>query len=293
MPKFNAKLLDGSESTENKDNQDWWQSNPMTYDWDKNLGEPVFDAEYFLNIDEIFGDGHSLINNPNWPDGSILENFIPYESLHGKHVLEIGCGAGLVSSHISRAGAKLHAIDLTEQAISMTQKRFELGNLTGEIRQMDAEKLEFSDNSMDVIVSWGVIHHSGNMVAILEEIHRVLRPGGSAYIMVYNRDSLRYNVYCRFWLGVLKLKLLSNSVEEIAGSVTDGYIARHLTEKEFRNMSHKFSSVTATFSDEKTTILKYLLGIGRVFKPFYLITRPFERWLAKKWGWYLEIKLVK
>jgi 2-polyprenyl-3-methyl-5-hydroxy-6-metoxy-1,4-benzoquinol methylase len=293
MPKFNAKLLDGSESTENKDNKNWWQNNPMTYDWDKKLGEPIFDKKYFQDIDEIFGDGHSLVNNPNWPNGSILENFIPYESFRGERVLEIGCGAGLVSSHIARSGAKLHAIDLTEQAILMAKKRFDLSNLTGDIRQMDAENLEFEDDSMDTIVSWGVIHHSGNMVAILDEIYRVLRPGGRAFIMVYNQNSLRYKVYCRFWLGVMKLKLLSNTVEAVAGSVTDGYIARHLNKNEFEELGCKFSSIQITFSDEKTTILKYLFGIGKVFRPFYIITRPFERWLAKRWGWYLEAALVK
>ena len=74
----------------------------------------------------------------------------------------------------------------------MTTKRFEMMGLTGDIRQMD-ENLEFPDASMDVVVSWGVIHHSGNMVAIIKEIHRVLRPGGKAYLMVY-RNSIRYNV---------------------------------------------------------------------------------------------------
>ncbi len=293
MTKFNARLLGGVEATENKDNQEWWQNNPMTYDWDKELGEPVFDERYFFGIDNIFGYGHSLINNPCWPEGSILERFIPYEDLKGKRVLEIGCGAGLVSSHISRAGADLCAIDLTDQAIKMTTKRFEMMGLTGDIRQMDAENLEFPDASMDAVVSWGVIHHSGNMVAIIKEIHRVLRPGGKAYLMVYNRNSIRYNVYCRIWLGIFKLKLLTNTVEDIVGSVTDGYIARHLTRREFLELSDNFSAATITFSDEKTTILKYLFGVGKVFAPFYPITRPLERWLAKRWGWYLEAKLVK
>ena len=48
MPDFNSKLLSGSESQDNKDNQSWWQSNPMTYDWDKSLGEPVFSPLYFI-----------------------------------------------------------------------------------------------------------------------------------------------------------------------------------------------------------------------------------------------------
>ena len=293
MPDFDAKLLSGSESLENKDNKDWWQNNPMTYDWDKELGEIRYADDYFESVDEIFGEGHSLINNPNWPKGKILENFIPYNQFEGNDVLEIGCGAGLVASHISKSGANLTAIDLTSQAIEITKSRFQTENLDGSIMQMDAENLSFDDSSFDFVVSWGVIHHSGNMEKIISEIHRVLRPGGKAYIMVYNKNSIRYHIYCRFWLGIIKMKFIKMSLNEIVGSVTDGYIARHLEENEFIELADSFNKVHITFSDEKTTILKYLFGIGKPFKYFYFLTRSIEQWLAKKWGWYLEAVLEK
>ncbi len=294
MPDFNSQILDSNESDiNNEGNKNWWQSNPMTYDWDKSLGEPIYNQEYFHQIDDIFGEGHSLVNNPRWPEGYILENFIEYELFNKKEVLEIGCGAGLVSSHIERAGANIHSIDLTEEAIRMTKERFKLNQQQGDIRQMDAENLEFDDCSMDFVVSWGVIHHSSNMTAILDEIYRVLKPNGKAYIMIYHKNSLRYNVYVRFWLGIMKLKYINNTTEEIAGSITDGFIARHLTEKEFNEVSSKFSKVAITFSDEKTTILKYLFGIGKIFAPFYFITKPIQKLLAKNWGWYLEAKITK
>src|SRR3972149_4518723 len=88
----------------------------------------------------------------------------------------------------------------------------------GAIMQMEGERLALRDSSFDFVVSWGVIHHSGDMAAIIREIHRVLRPGGRAYIMVYNRKSLRYQVYCRFWLGVVRMKLLKKRLEEVARS---------------------------------------------------------------------------
>lgn len=293
MTEFNAKLLQGSDSLENSGNKDWWERNPMTYDWEKELGEPVLTAEYFRAIDDIFGEGHSLINNPRWPQGNILEHFLPYDEFSGKNVLEIGCGAGLVSSHIARAGGRLHAIDLTSRAIEMTSRRFELVGLAGDIRQMDAEQMTFENESMDFVVSWGVIHHSGNMTVVLDQIHRVLRPGGRAYLMVYNRHSIRYQVYSRIWLGVFRLKLLRMTLEEVNGSITDGHIARHLIPREFDALVARFSSVSYSRSDEKTTILKYLCGLGAPFKPLYFLTRPLERWLASKWGWYLEVVLTK
>ena len=242
MKDFNSRLLKGSESTGNNDNKSWWQNNPMTYDWEKNLGELEYNKEYFHSIDNIFGEGHSLLGNPNWPDGKILDHFIPYHEFDRKKVLEIGCGAGLVSSHIASSGALLTAIDITDQAIEMTSRRFEMMGQEAEIQQMDAEKLTFADNSFDYVVSWGVIHHSGNMQAIMDEINRVLKFDGKAFVMVYNKNSLRYQVYSRFWLGIMKLKLISNSLDEIVGSITDGYIARHLTKSEFKDIASDFKA---------------------------------------------------
>ena len=58
---------------------------------EKELGDPSYTKKWFKSIDQIFGDGHSLINNPRWPKGFILEKFIPYSDFYGKSILEIGC----------------------------------------------------------------------------------------------------------------------------------------------------------------------------------------------------------
>lgn len=293
MNKFKSKIEDINFKEDNSNNESWWNKNPMIYDWDEELGPISMSSDYFKKIDNIFGHGHSLINNPRWPSGKILENFITYEFFNDSKVLEIGCGAGLVSSHIAKSGAKLTAIDITTKSIELTKKRFEIEGLEADIIKMDAERIEFDDDYFDYIVSWGVIHHSGNMKKILAEINRVLKPGGKAYIMVYNRNSIRYHVYCRIWHGVFKLKLLTKSVDEIAGDITDGYIARHLTKRQFDAITSEFKYKKYSYSDEKTTILKYLFGIGFIFKYFFYITRPIEVFLAKKWGWYLEVVLEK
>ena len=45
----------------------------------------------------------------------------------------------------------------------MTKLRFEINNLNGNIKKMDAENLKYNNSTFDYVVSWGVIHHSGNM----------------------------------------------------------------------------------------------------------------------------------
>jgi 2-polyprenyl-3-methyl-5-hydroxy-6-metoxy-1,4-benzoquinol methylase len=295
MSTFNSKIISSYETLDNKLNEDWWQNNPMLYDWDKNFGNPDFNLNYFKQIDSSFVSGHSLCNNPKWPNGFVLENFIPYKLFNSKKVLEIGCGAGLVSSHLAISGANLSSIDITENAVSITKQRFQLFNLKANISRMDAERLQFPSESFDFVVSWGVIHHSGNMISIINEIQRVLKSNGKAFLMIYNKNSLRYRIYCPFWLGVFRMKFINKSFDQIVGSITDGYIARHLTKKEFTELiSHKFNKVEFSLSDEENSISLYLMGpFRRILFFFPKFKTKIEKFLAERFGWYMQITLTK
>ena len=109
----------------------------------------------------------------------------------GKRVLEIGVGMG--ADHVEWAKSEptyLAGIDLTPRAVEWTQHRLRLLNLSSDVALGDAENLGFEDDSFDVVYSWGVIHHSPNTSSAVDEILRVLRPGGVARIMVYHRPSV-------------------------------------------------------------------------------------------------------
>src|SRR5207245_4997879 len=61
----------------------------------------------------------------------------------------------------------------------------------------DAENLDFNDNSFDLVYSHGVLHHTPDTARAVREIHRVLRPGGRAVVMLYHRNSYNYRVNIR------------------------------------------------------------------------------------------------
>jgi SAM-dependent methyltransferase len=138
-----------------------------------------------------------------------LEPYIPgfagFEAARGLEVLEIGVGLGADHQSFAEGGARLTGVDLTPRAIEHTRRRLELFGLTSELRQGDAEQLPFADGSFDVVYSWGVLHHSPDTKAAFREVHRVLRPGGQARIMVYSKWSL---IGLMLWLryGLLALK---------------------------------------------------------------------------------------
>lgn len=117
----------------------------------------------------------TFANAPTWKD---------------KKVLEIGVGLGSDHQLFAEAGAILSGIDYTERAIEHTKRRFALFNLQSELRRADTEDLPFSDDSFDLVYSWGVIHHSPNTRKAAREILRVLKPGGTFKVMIYHKWSL-------------------------------------------------------------------------------------------------------
>lgn len=112
----------------------------------------------------------------------------PFEHFRGLKVLEIGCGAGNDAYNFFFAGADYTGIDLTDKAIELTKDKVRGGNVI----KMNAEKLDFPDETFDLVYSFGVIHHALRRFRIMQEIHRVLNPQGKLYIMLYNRPSWRY-----------------------------------------------------------------------------------------------------
>jgi ubiquinone/menaquinone biosynthesis C-methylase UbiE len=115
-----------------------------------------------------------------------------FASLRGSHgkLLEVGCGIGVDSIQLARCGFDVTAVDLTESALTVAKEfaarrgvdiTFVLGN---------AEGLELPDASFDDLYSFGVLHHTPDIEQSVAEVHRVLRPGGTAFVMLYHRWSL-------------------------------------------------------------------------------------------------------
>jgi len=127
--------------------------------------------------------------------------FGEFARFKGKKTLEIGVGLGADHQQLAEAGAVLTGVDLTPRAIGHTQRRFELLGLKSELQVGDAENLPFPDASFDAVYSWGVLHHSPDTQKAINEVHRVLKPGGFAKIMIYHKYSMiGYMLWLRYAL---------------------------------------------------------------------------------------------
>jgi SAM-dependent methyltransferase len=125
-----------------------------------------------------------------------LQRHLNLQRLSGKRVLEIGLGYGTVGQKIAESGAEYIGLDLAAGPVKMMRHRLRLQNLAGATLRGNILNAPLESETLDYIVSIGCFHHTGDVRRCVDETYRMLKPGGTAIIMVYNKYSFRQ---WRFW----------------------------------------------------------------------------------------------
>lgn len=283
----------------------FWQAHPCgTKFSDAEMGTP----EFFARVE-----AHRYTKEWHIPEAA------DFVGARGLKVLEIGCGLGTDGAQFAKAGANYTGIDLTEAAIGLARTRFEISGLAGEFRVADAENLNFADATFDRVYSHGVLHHTPDTARAIREIHRVLKPGGRAFVMLYHRGSYNYRIGIRILrragASLLKsergIRLVHSltgepveSLREHAGLLragangqlgadeflnqsTDGAgnpLARVYSRRDARELFKQFREVElrAYFLNKR-----FIPLVGK------LLPRSLESVLASRWGWHLWIYATK
>lgn len=128
----------------------------------------------------------------NWQRDMNPRRLAFLDSCRGKRLLEIGCGIGIDGRYFNSIGVDYRAVDMSRESLKLAKKHFEMNDLPVRITNGDATKLPFDDGTFDVVYSSGVLHHVPDMEGACREAVRVLKPGGTARIMLYHRDSYHY-----------------------------------------------------------------------------------------------------
>ena len=120
---------------------------------------------------------------------------LPYvdgEPLAGTRVLEIGLGFGTLGQLLAERAGEYHGLDIAQEPVAVMKQRLEwLGKDPDAVRQGSALELPYADVTFDYVYSIGCLHHTGDLQQAIDELYRVLQPGGRAVVMVYYAHSLR------------------------------------------------------------------------------------------------------
>jgi 2-polyprenyl-3-methyl-5-hydroxy-6-metoxy-1,4-benzoquinol methylase len=254
-------------------NRTWWTENTMSYDWHDRIKEGRFSVSWFDELDRRFSHAARLYATRAQP----FDRLIPFAALGEREVLEIGCGMGLHTELMTRAGARVTALDYSPTSVEATTRRMRLKGLQAEIQQGDAENLPFASGRFDFVWSWGVIHHSSRTAKIVREIARVLRPEAECRVMVYNREGMAARVaFIRD--HILKGGFFRGSFDQTLHRSTDGFSARHYVKDQFEDLFRAFfRDVSCDVCGQEPDAIPLPGFLRRLVVPFVS-----EAWLRRK-----------
>jgi SAM-dependent methyltransferase len=256
-----------------------WDLDPCGADRDSVFGT----AEFFAQVEH-----ERYVVYAPW-----MKSVMGFDRYAGKRVLEIGFGLGTDHLSFVTNGAICFGVDLTPAHVEATRKRLQLEGQPVRLTRGDAETLPFAAESLDVVYSFGVLHHTAGTKEAISEIHRVLRPGGEAIIGLYHRDSAFYWGSCVLISGLLR-----------GGFVRDGY-RKTISRVERREHSDAVPLVKVysrrsakhlfkRFSSVQTEVHHFdfddLGPPGRLAK---LLLGKFQGSIGRRFGWYLIIRARK
>lgn len=202
-----------------------------------------------------------------------LPELVKFDGYEGKELLEIGCGVGIDLVRFARGGSRVTGVDLADVSISLAEDNFSERGLDADLQVMNGEDLQFADDSFDIVYAHGVLQYTANASSMISEILRVLRPGGEAIMMVYNRIS---------WLNAMS-KVMKVGLEHEDAPVLNKYSIgefRHLLSPfdQYSVIPERFPVETKLHHGFKATL--YNKGFVKLFN---LLPRR----LVRPSGWHL------
>jgi len=203
-----------------------------------------------------------------------LPQLVDFSSFKGQRLLEVGCGIGTDLVRFAKGGARVTGVDLAPTAIDLARTNFELNGVAAEeLRVADGEALPFPEASFDVVYAHGVIQYTADPARLIRECHRVLKPGGAAIFMVYNRVS---------WLNGMS-KLMKVALEH-----EDAPVLEKFSIAEFRALLGPFSDVRIVPERFPVKSRLHKGWKGLAFNTFFVGTfNALPRSWVRPLGWHL------
>lgn len=137
----------------------------------------------------------TLDETRTWEAEKSLKTMLEIEKLNNKRVLDIGSGSGLFSLVARRLGATVHSFDYDPISVACTEelkKRYYLNDSQWKIEQGDVMDSAYLSTlgKFDIVYSWGVLHHTGNMWEALQNVAFLVEKEGTIFISIYNDQGI-------------------------------------------------------------------------------------------------------
>ena len=188
--------------------------------------------------------------------------------ISGKNILEVGCGRGGGLSYISRNLSPNSAIgvDLNKKAINFCNKKYSSERI--KFLQANAQKLNFQDNTFDVVINIESSHRYSQVDIFLNEVHRVLKPDGVFLFADFGNNIENGILSTQFGKSnfkIVKFDNITNNVVDALKLATTGreVLIKKLLPKFLQNFGRNFAATegTSMFNKFSTQEFKYMFYV--------------------------------
>ena len=168
---------------------------------------------------------------------------------NGTRLLDIGCGEGFFLFNASKFGYVGKGVELSQDAAEYARREFGL-----DVEVKSFEELRFSENHFDVVTMWQVLEHLLYPLTTLEEIHRILKPGGMLVITTPDIGRIPARILRRRWWCITRLHINQFTTETLTNILKNAG---------FKNISSVSYKESISLLMVLIPILRYL----RLYKP--------------------------
>ena len=208
-----------------------------------------------LGINEITPDNLRRFDDAYFLLYPYLSEYFLRESLQGKRVLEIGLGYGTLGQALAEKGCDYYGLDIAAGPVAMMRYRLshlEGSDWRGKVQIGSVLDIPFEDSTFEYVYSIGCLHHTGDIERSVSEVYRVLKDGGRAVIMLYNKHSFRLLIQVPLMrvLGIFsdmkRYESTNEKIRSLYDTSQDGSAAPHtdfVSRREVWRMFKRFSRV--------------------------------------------------
>jgi ubiquinone/menaquinone biosynthesis C-methylase UbiE len=209
------------------------------------------------------------------------DELLDFRGYRGESVLEIGCGIGFDALEFARNGADVTGLDLSPRNVELAKKYFAFNGLEANIEVGNAEALRFGDDRFDLVVAIGVLYYTPNTQKAVDEIRRVLKPGGKAICMFFNRYS---------WYTLLARISRTNLDHEHK----DPPVLKLYSARKARALFAKFSSVAVVMDRFPTATIKRSGVLAQLYNRGVVpLSRLIPKALMRPFGFHIIVQATK
>lgn len=205
--------------------------------------------------------------NAHWE----MYSYLLDKGLKEKYVLVVGCGFGDDVLYLAKAGAKVSGFDLSPESLSIARRLGARERLNIDLQEMPAERLDYKDNTFDMVVARDILHHV-NIPLAMSELVRVSKPGAVfCFNEVYSHsitDRVRRSKFVEGWLYPKMVRFIYSGEKPY---ITED--ERKLTEKDVRTL------LGGLHTPEIHKYFNFL--IDRVLPDKSMLLRRFDRLVLK------------